>query len=63
MRVESSLMIWSLGDQEYQPSEVSVVLSMFNAVVLRSFLELSQTTGETSLMRHIRQWVREQLNN
>lgn len=58
-----SLRIWSLGDQGYQPSEVSVVLPMFDAVVLRSFLELSQTVGETSLMRHVRQWVREQLNN
>ena len=58
-----SLTIWSLGDQGYQPSKVSVVLPMFDVVVLRSFLELGQTMGETSLMRHVRQWVREQLNN
>jgi len=58
-----SLTIWSLGDQGYQLSQASVVLPMFDAVVLRSFLELSQTVGETSLMRHVRQWVREQINN
>jgi Uma2 family endonuclease len=58
-----SLTIWSLGDQGYQPRGVSVVLPMFDSVVLRSFLELSQTVGETSLMRHVRKWVREQLNN
>ncbi len=52
-----SLVIWSLGDQGYQPRGVSVVLPMFDVVVLRSFLELSQTVGETSLMRHVRQWV------
>jgi Uma2 family endonuclease len=57
-----SLTIWSLVNQAYQPREVSAVLPMFDIVVLRSFLELSQTMGETSLIRHVRQWVREQLN-
>lgn len=49
-----SLTIWSLGDQGYQPREVSVVLPRFDAVVLRSFWELSQIVGETSLMCYVR---------
>lgn len=40
-----------------------VVLPRFDTVVLRSFLEPSQTVGETNLMHHVHQWVREQLNN
>jgi Uma2 family endonuclease len=55
------LTILSLVNDDYQPREMSLVLPMFNAAVLKSFLELSLTMGETSLIRHVRQWVREQL--
>ncbi|MEH2320172.1 MAG: Uma2 family endonuclease [Nostoc sp.] len=55
------LTICSLVNNDYQLREISLVLPMFDAVVLRSFLELSLTMGETSLIRHVRQWVREQL--
>ncbi len=55
------LTICSLVNDDYQPREVSLVLPMFDATVLMKFLELSLTMGETSLIRHLRQWVREQL--
>ncbi|MBR8828099.1 MAG: Uma2 family endonuclease [Gomphosphaeria aponina SAG 52.96 = DSM 107014] len=55
------LTILSLVNGDYQPSEVSLVLPMFGVGVLMQFLELSLRMGETSLMRHVRQWVREQL--
>ncbi|MEH1832955.1 MAG: Uma2 family endonuclease [Nostoc sp.] len=55
------LTICSLVNNDYQLREISLVLPMFDAVVLKSFLELSLMMGETSLIRHVRQWVREQL--
>ncbi|MBH8552009.1 Uma2 family endonuclease [Nostocaceae cyanobacterium CENA357] len=55
------LTISSLVNDDYQPLEMSLVLPMFSVGVLRSFLELSLTMGETSLICHVRQWVREQL--
>ena len=55
------LTILNLVNNDYQPSEMSLVLPMFDTVVLRSFLELSLTMGETSLIRYVRQWVREKL--
>ncbi len=55
------LTILSLVNGDYQSREMSLMLPMFNAAVLRSFLELSLTMGETSLIRHVRQWVTEQL--
>lgn len=55
------LTILSLVNNDYQPCEMSLVLPMFNAAVLMKFLELSLTMGETSLIRHVRQWVRENL--
>ncbi|MGB7056597.1 MAG: Uma2 family endonuclease, partial [Geitlerinemataceae cyanobacterium] len=54
------LTILSLVEGEYQLCQVSLALPMFNDAVLMNFLELSQTMGETSLIRHVRQWVREQ---
>jgi Uma2 family endonuclease len=56
-----NLTIYSLVNEEYQPREVSLALPMFDATVLMQFLELSLTMGETSLIRHVRQWVREKL--
>ena len=58
-----NLTILSLVNGDYQPCQVSLVLPMFNSAVLMSFLELSQTMGETSLIRHVRQWVREQMQS
>jgi Uma2 family endonuclease len=58
-----TLTILSLVNDDYQPCQVSLVLPMFNSAVLISFLELSQTMGETSLIRHVRQWVREQMES
>ncbi|MEH1846141.1 MAG: Uma2 family endonuclease [Nostoc sp.] len=55
------LTICSLVNNDYQLREISLVLPMFDAVVLKSFLELSLMMGETSLIRHVRQWVMEQL--
>lgn len=54
-----TLTILHLVNGDYQPREGSLVLPMFNDAVLMNFLELSQTMGETSLIRHVRQWVRE----
>ncbi|MBU7584051.1 MAG: Uma2 family endonuclease [Nostoc sp. TH1S01] len=56
-----TLTICSLVNEEYQPCEISLALPIFNAAVLMKFLELSLTMGETSLIRYVRQWVREQL--
>lgn len=56
-----TLTILSLVNGDYQPRKVSVVLPMFNDAVLMHFLELSQTMGETSLIRHVREWVREKM--
>ncbi|MBD2451067.1 hypothetical protein H6G76_28845 [Nostoc sp. FACHB-152] len=55
------LTICGLVNEEYQPCKVSLALPMFDATVLMQFLELSLMMGETSLIRHVRQWVREQL--
>jgi len=55
------LTIWCLVDGVYQSREVSLVLPMFSSVVLMDFLGLSLTMGETSLMRHVRLWVRDKL--
>ncbi len=49
------LTILSLVNNDYQPREMSLVLPIFNAVVLLNFLELSLTMGETTLIRHVRQ--------
>jgi Uma2 family endonuclease len=57
------LTILSLVNGDYQPCQVSLALPMFNDAVLMGFLELSQTMGETSLIRHVRQWVREQFRS
>lgn len=57
------LTILSLVEGEYQLCQVSLALPMFNDAVLMRFFELSQTMGETSLIRHVRQWVREQFRN
>jgi Uma2 family endonuclease len=57
------LTILNLVEGEYQPCQVSLALPMFNDAVLVRFLELSQTMGETSLIRHVRQWVREQMES
>lgn len=55
------LTICSLVNDSYQTNEVSLVLPIFNAAALMEFLQLSLTMGETSLIRHLRQWVREQI--
>ncbi len=48
------------GDQ-YVPQEISRVLPLMAQVDLARFLELSQTMGETSLIRAFRQWLRVKL--
>lgn len=40
---------------------INITILMFNAAVLMQFLELSLTMGETSLIRYMRQWLREKL--
>jgi Uma2 family endonuclease len=52
--------ILRLVNGTYQARTTSVVLPLFNDTVLTSFLDLSQTMGETSLIRHVRQWIKEQ---
>jgi Uma2 family endonuclease len=56
-----TLTILSLLNGDYQSQQVSTVLPMFTGIVLMRFLELSQTMGETSLIRHVRQWVTAQI--
>ena len=55
------LTIWCLVDGVYQSHEVSLVLPIFGSAMLMDFLGLSLTMGETSLMRHVRLWVRDEL--
>jgi Uma2 family endonuclease len=56
-----TLTILRLVNSEYQACTASVVLPLFNNIVLTDFLDLSQTMGETSLIRHVRQWIKAQL--
>jgi Uma2 family endonuclease len=58
---QQTFTILRLVNGNYQACTTSVVLPLFNDIVLTSFLDLSQTMGETSLIRHVRQWIKEQL--
>jgi Uma2 family endonuclease len=58
---QQTFTILRLVNGSYQTCTTSVVLPLFNNTVITSFLDLSQTMGETSLIRHVRQWIKEQL--
>lgn len=60
---QQTFTILRLVNGDYQAYPNSTVLPLLNDALLMSFLDLSQTMGETSLIRHIRQWIKEQLNN
>jgi Uma2 family endonuclease len=57
---QQSFTIWRLVNGSYQACQESLALPLFNDAVLMRFLNLSQTIGETSLIRQVRQWVKEQ---
>jgi Uma2 family endonuclease len=57
---QQPLTILRLVNGNYQACPKSLALPLFTDAVLMRFLDLSQTMGETSLIRQVRQWVKEQ---
>lgn len=55
-----SLMMYTLRDGEYQVCDRSTALPMLTAECLMGFLALRSNTGENSLIKQFRQWVRSQ---
>lgn len=53
--------ILTLQGEQYAAQETSQVLPTINQVDLARFLDMSQTMGETSLIRAFRQWFRTRL--
>jgi Uma2 family endonuclease len=53
-----TLVILELVEGQYQSIERSLALPMLNCTVLMEFLQQSQSVGQTSLIRSLRQWVR-----
>jgi hypothetical protein len=58
---QQTFTILRLVNGNYRACKNSSVLPMFNRSILMGFLDLSQTMGETSLIRHVRQWIKAQL--
>lgn len=58
---QQTFTILRLANGNYQACSASTALPLFNDVVIMSFLDLSQTMGETSLIRHVRQWIKKEL--
>lgn len=55
------LTIYQLEGSEYQVCDRSLTLPQLLPAEVTRFLQLSQTTGETTLIRQFRQWVREKI--
>jgi Uma2 family endonuclease len=60
---QQAFTILQLVNSDYQNCTDSMVLPLFNDIALMSFLDLSQTMGETSLIRHVRQWTKAQISS
>ncbi|NJL83791.1 MAG: Uma2 family endonuclease [Chloroflexaceae bacterium] len=58
-----TLTIYQLTDGRYQPQAASAVLPLLGSNDILNFLQLSQTMGQTTLIRQFRQWVQQQLPN
>jgi Uma2 family endonuclease len=58
-----SLTIYRLQAVEYEVSDCSIALPLLRAEDIVRFLELQPITGENSLVKQFRQWVREQHAN
>lgn len=58
-----TLTLYRLINGQYQPQEASTVLPLLNRADILQFLQKSQTMGETSWARELRQWVRAKLAN
>ncbi len=58
-----SLTIYYLSEQGYDIAERSLALPLLSSTDIRQFLELQATTGENSLIKQFRQWVRSRQNN
>ena len=56
-----TLTFYHLQGQEYRAQEASVVLPLVRRDEILRFLAVSQTMGETSLVREFRKWVRSQI--
>jgi Uma2 family endonuclease len=55
-----SLTIYTLQAGEYQVSDYSIALPLLQAADIMRFLELHPSTGENSLIKQFRQWIRDQ---
>lgn len=54
---------YHLQNQDYQESEWSPTFPFLSSFELTQFLEQSKTTGEITLLKTFRNWVKEQLKN
>jgi len=55
-----SLTIYRLQAVEYEVSDCSIALPLLRAEDIVRFLELQPTTGENSLVKQFRQWIKQQ---
>lgn len=58
---EQTLTLYRLVDGDYQVQETSIALPLWHRDDLLRFLSMSQTMGETSWVKALRQWLREGL--
>ena len=58
----SQLIIYQLQDKEYLVCATPTFPQLTSSEIIR-FLELRKTTGETSLIRLFRSWVRDQIRS
>jgi Uma2 family endonuclease len=54
---------YHLQNQDYQESELSPTFPFLSSDELTQFIEQSKTTGEITLLKTFRTWVKEQLKN
>lgn len=58
---EQTLTLYRLVDGDYQVQETSIALPLWHRDDLFRFWSMSQTRGETSWVKALRQWLRERL--
>ncbi|MEB3280232.1 MAG: Uma2 family endonuclease [Lyngbya sp.] len=58
-----TIKFYHLQNPNYQESEFSLTFPFLSSLELTQFLEQSKTTGEITLLKTFRTWVKEQLKN
>ncbi|NJP09623.1 MAG: Uma2 family endonuclease [Leptolyngbyaceae cyanobacterium RU_5_1] len=56
-----SLIMYRLGNQQYQPYGNSIAFPFLTSLDIKRFLDLKQRTRENALIRLFREWVKEHL--